>query len=161
MLGKDHRETLATMYDLAAIYNRQGRNAEAEKLYKETLEIRRRVLGQDHPSRLGSVSMLASVYLNQGRYAEAENLCKETLKIQRRVLRHDHPDTVGSMYHLASVAALRGDRKQVLDWLAQAVDHGYKNADGIVNDDDLKSLRGDPAFEKLVDRARENAGKAK
>ena len=65
------------------------------------------------------------------------------------------------MYNLACVAALRGDRRQALDWLARAVDHGLKDADHMAKDDDLKSLRGDPAFEALVARARENAAKSK
>ena len=35
------------------------------------------------------------------------------------------------------------------------------DADGMAKDDDLKSLRGDPAFEALVTRARESSAKSK
>ena len=91
----------------------------------------------------------------------AEEFYKQTLEIQRRVLGQDHPATANSIYGLACVAALRGDRKQALEWLTQAVDHGWKHADHMAKDDDLKSLHGDPAFEALVARARENAAKSK
>ena len=87
-------------------------------------------------------------------YAEAEKLWRETLEMQRRMLGQDHPDTVSSMYDVACRAALRGDRKQALD-------HGWKEADPMAKDDDLRFLRGDPAFEALVARARENASKSK
>jgi pentatricopeptide repeat protein len=119
------------------------------------------VLGRDHPETLGSVQNLANAYSKQGRYAEAEKLYEETLEIERRVLGQDHPDTLASMYNLACVAARRGNREHALDCLTQAVGHGYKDADWMAKDDDLKSLRGDPAFEALVARARENAAKSK
>ncbi len=37
------------MHDLANVLDREGRYDEAEKLNRETLDIRRRVLGADHP----------------------------------------------------------------------------------------------------------------
>ena len=91
----------------------------------------------------------------------AEKLYKEALEIQRRVLNQDHPDTVNTMYNLSCAAARRGDREQALDWLTQAVDHGWKGADRMAKADDLKSLLGNPAFEALVARARANAAKSK
>jgi tetratricopeptide (TPR) repeat protein len=155
--GQDHWETLQAMHTLAGVYMSQERYAEAEKLCKETVEIQRRVLGQDHPDTLSSVhGCLGYVHYDQGRYAEAEKLWKETLEIRRRVLGQAHPDTLGSMYDLACAAALRGDRRQGLDWLTQAVDHGYSDAESMAQDEDLTSLRDEPAFEALLARAREN-----
>jgi non-specific serine/threonine protein kinase/serine/threonine-protein kinase len=66
-----------------------------------------------------------------------------------------------SMYNLGCLAALRGDRKLALDWLGQAVGHGWRGADGMAEDSDLKSLRGDPRFEALVARTREDAARSK
>ena len=48
-LGADHPDTLATMHNLANMYLGQGNYEEAEKLYRETLQIQQRVLGPDHP----------------------------------------------------------------------------------------------------------------
>ena len=49
-----------------------------------------------------------------------------------------------------------GDRAKTLDWLHQAVEAGYANADWMTKDSDLESLHG-PEFDALVERARQNA----
>jgi hypothetical protein len=56
----------------------EGRYAEAEKLDRETLDIRRRVLGPEHPVTLTSMNNLAIVLADEGRYAEAEKLDRHT-----------------------------------------------------------------------------------
>ena len=50
MLGADHPDTANSLNSLAALYFVQGRYAEAEPLFKETLEIMERVLGVEHPN---------------------------------------------------------------------------------------------------------------
>ncbi len=161
VLGPDHPETLRSMSNLAEVYENQGRYREAEKLYSETIEGERRALGREHPDALTSTVGLAAVYKMEGRYAEAEKLLREALEIQRRVLGQEHPDTLESMYGLACVAARRGDRTQALDWLRHAVEQGFKGSDPMAKNDDLKALRGDPAFDSLVARARGNRAKPK
>ena len=81
---------------LGWILTEQGRYAEAEKLQRETLDIRRRVLGPEHPDTLASVHNLAIVLYDEGRYTEAERLDRETLDIRRGVLGPEHPDTLAS-----------------------------------------------------------------
>jgi tetratricopeptide (TPR) repeat protein len=89
------------MNNLAILYRNQGRYDEAEPLYLETLEARRRISGDDHPHTLSSKHNLAVLYWNQGRYDEAEPLYLETLEARKRVLGDDHPDTLKSMNNLA------------------------------------------------------------
>jgi len=96
------------MVGLANLYWNQGRYAEAEPLYLETLETRKRVLGDDHPDTLHSMNNLAIVYLDQGRYAEAEPLHLETLETRKRVLGDDHPNTLASMNNLANLYLNQG-----------------------------------------------------
>lgn len=158
ILGDDHPRTLEAMNELAFLFDDQGRNAEAEKLYSETLEKRRRVLGEDHPSTLSSMNNLANIYAVEGRHAEAEALFLESLGRVRRVLGENHPDVSNTLYNLGCLASLRGDRKGALDWLGQAVTHGYSHWDVMAKDSDLKRLHGDPAFDAIVARARKNAG---
>jgi Flp pilus assembly protein TadD len=76
VLGKDHRETLTRVNNLASMYNALGRGREAEPLYRRALEGRLRVLGEEHIDTLTSVNNLAALYYGQGRYAEAEPLFK-------------------------------------------------------------------------------------
>ena len=49
------------MNNLANVLDDEGHYAEAEKLYRETLDIRRRVLGPEHPDTLWSTNNLAVV----------------------------------------------------------------------------------------------------
>jgi tetratricopeptide (TPR) repeat protein len=146
------------MNELAFLFDDQGRNAEAEKLYSDTLERRRRVLGEDHPSTLSSMNNLANIYAVEGRHAEAEALFLKSLEKVRRVLGENHPDVANTLYNLACLSSLRGDRQGALDWLQQAVTHGYSHWDVMARDSDLKRLHGDPAFDAIVARARKNAG---
>jgi hypothetical protein len=62
---------------------------------------------------------------------------------------------------LGCVAARQNHRAQAFAWLTQAADHGLKDADHVANDADLISLRGDPAFDALVARVRENEAAAR
>jgi CHAT domain-containing protein/tetratricopeptide (TPR) repeat protein len=98
--------TLTSRNALAFLYRAQGRNAEAEKFYKETLSARQMVLGLNHPDTLQSLNNLAVLYLAQARYAEAEPVFREVLAKQREVLGIRDFDTIATLNNLASV--LRG-----------------------------------------------------
>ena len=65
------------MYDVAGTVDAQGRHAEAEKMYRETLELWQRVFGNRHLRTRQSMSSLADVLSAQGKREEAEELRKE------------------------------------------------------------------------------------
>ena len=73
---------LASLNNLAGLYESQGRYSEAEPLYRLALEKRRAVLGEKHPDTLSSVNNLAGLYRAQGRYSEAEPLYRLALEKQ-------------------------------------------------------------------------------
>jgi tetratricopeptide (TPR) repeat protein len=102
----------------------EHRNDEAEKLLRETLDIRHRVLGPDHRDTLMSMNNLANMLFLEGHYADAEKLEREALAIQRRVLGPDHPDTAMSTYNLGGIALHKGKPDEALSLLREAVDHG-------------------------------------
>src|SRR5437899_9245258 len=104
-------------------------------------------MGNDNPHTFGTMRNLADVYRAQG-----------ALDRERHVLGEDHSDTAGTLYSLGCLSALRGSRVEALDWLGQAVAHGYAHVDTMAGDSDLRHLRGDPAFESLVARTRKNSG---
>jgi hypothetical protein len=60
--------------NLGSTYRNQGRWKEAEDLFVQVMETRKRVLRQEHPSTLTSIANLASIFSNQGRWKEAEDL---------------------------------------------------------------------------------------
>ena len=51
----------------------EGKYADAEKLNRQTFDVRSRVLGAQHPETLLSTYNLAGSIHDQGRLAEAEN----------------------------------------------------------------------------------------
>ena len=53
--GKEHNITADCLFNLAMLYDNQGRYDEAEPLYKRALLIEEKVLGSEHP-RHGDIS---------------------------------------------------------------------------------------------------------
>ena len=160
ILGEDHPDTLRSMGAVANCLVHEGHYAEAEPLFREALDKSRRVLGEDHRRTLGRKADLARNVGYQGNYVEAGLLFQEVLETQRRFLGEDHPDLGDTMYDIACLASLRGDRAKAIDWLNQAVDHGFGDAKGMAEDDDLKPLHGSPEFEAILAAARKNEEQA-
>ena len=161
VLGDDHPETASTLNDFATMYDLQGKYTEAEPLYRDAYERHRRVLGPDHLRTLQAQTNLANMASVQGRYGEAETLLRDALDRERRLLGENHSETVNTIYNLACLSARKGDRAAAIDWVQQAVAHGWSAADQLADDEDLKPLRGLPAFQAAVGRARENAAEEK
>src|ERR1700678_1176668 len=67
----------------------------AEKLFVQVMDMRKKLLGVEHPDTLKSMANLAITYQNQGRWNEAEQL------MSRKLLGAEHPDTLTSMANLA------------------------------------------------------------
>ena len=89
------------MANLASTFWNQGRWKEAEELFVQVMETRKRVLREEHPDTLTSMANLASTYRNQGRWKEAEELFVQVMETRKRVLGEEHPDTLTSINSLA------------------------------------------------------------
>ncbi len=79
----------------------QAQYAEAEPLYKQSLEVRRVAVGEQHPDYATSLNDLAVLYWAIGRYAEAEPLYKQSMETWRVALGEQHPDFARSLNNLA------------------------------------------------------------
>lgn len=123
---------------LAARLHRAGQGFLAEFL---EVALRHRPLNVDALAELGHV------YTSLGRH-------REGLEVDRRLVRLV-PDNPTVHYNLACSLALVGDREEALTALEAAVEHGYVDVDFLLQDEDLKTLRGDPRFLELVERLRE------
>jgi Flp pilus assembly protein TadD/sugar lactone lactonase YvrE len=53
-------------------------------------------------------------------------------------------------YNTACCHALLGEKDAALEWLQKALDLGFRNLRQMRDDDDLRSLRDDPRFQKMV-----------
>ncbi|KAI0098744.1 kinesin light chain 1 [Nemania sp. FL0031] len=92
-------QTVGESYRLLGKYN------EGAKLYRQTLELRRKNLGRLHPSTLATINNLAKILIldSQGNYEEAKCLLQQVLEMREHVLGKMHADTLTSMNNLALV----------------------------------------------------------
>ncbi|MEA2544454.1 MAG: eukaryotic-like serine/threonine-protein kinase, partial [Acidobacteriaceae bacterium] len=155
VFGPDDLRTLFAMSRLAWTLQREGRLAEAENLQRSVLDIQRRVLGPENPGILFSLESKAIYISLQGHYNSAEKLFREAIKIASKT---NEPSELGTAwYAFACGAAVTGHRNEALEYLANAVDHGFAASRWMNTDSDLQSLHSDPRFEALVAKARQNA----
>src|SRR5207244_1482064 len=88
----------------------QGKYTDAERLFREALEMKRRLYPkQDHPSLATSLNNLALVLQDQRKHADAETFSREALAMNRRLYaKQDHPDLAASLNNLAGVLQAQG-----------------------------------------------------
>lgn len=111
-LGPEHPQTLASLNNLAALYQDQDRYREAEPLLQRALAARSRVMGADHPTTRQSAADLAVLYSGQGRYAEAEPLLQQMVAADQQRLGPDHLSTLMSLNTLALLYRDQGRYEQ-------------------------------------------------
>jgi serine/threonine protein kinase len=114
--SKDIRTGLSTdpevqaqmMNVMGGVYDNLGLYPQAQSLFTDAVQIRRRVLGPENPETLRSMNRMSGVLREQGHYPEAEKLERDTLDIQRRVVGSEHPDTLASISQLAAILYYEG-----------------------------------------------------
>jgi tetratricopeptide (TPR) repeat protein len=89
------------LHNLAECSRITGKYAEAEAMYRQTLQLKETLLGKDHPDTLMSMMGLATSLSQYGKYTEAEAMDRQTLQLRETVLGKDHPDTLMSINNLA------------------------------------------------------------
>ncbi|KAF1965815.1 HET-domain-containing protein [Bimuria novae-zelandiae CBS 107.79] len=118
----DDKDRLDLSWKCAMALYRDGRYEEAEELFVQVMETRKRVLGEEHPDTLTSMANLASTYRNQGRWKEAEGLFVQVMETRKRVLGEEHPDTLTSMANLASTYRNQGRWKEAEGLFVQVME---------------------------------------
>jgi tetratricopeptide (TPR) repeat protein len=116
-----------------------GRYNEAEILFDEGMDTRKRVLGPEHPHTLSSIVVLALTYWNQGRWKEAEELGVQVMETRKRVLGPEHPHTLTSIGNLASTYWNQG-RLEEAEELEVQVMEPRKRVLGLEHLDTLTSM---------------------
>ena len=161
-LGPEHIQTMRLIFSLSAILGDEGKYAESEKLNREALDLSRRIQGPEDPGTIGMMSALADTLSDEGRYVEAEQVAQQALDISLRINGPNHPITAGLTYNLGCLAALLNKPDLALTLLHDALRSGprQKTLLNIANDGDLKSLHGNPEFDKIVAEANQRAAAA-
>jgi eukaryotic-like serine/threonine-protein kinase len=149
VLGPEHPSALVCQSNLARDLIGEGRYAEAEKIAREAFDAELRTLGPQHPYTLDTLQQLGIAMAHDGRYAEASKLFRDAIEKQDRSSK-GQGNRFSVWYSFASVAAVGKRPNEALQYLREAISRGYKDADGLMSDDNLKSLRPSPGFQVLV-----------
>jgi serine/threonine protein kinase len=78
-------ELLKSMHNLAYALHFDGKKGQAERLYRETLAKRQKILGKENMDVTSTMFFLAILLGEQERYAEAEDLMQQTIDIRTKL----------------------------------------------------------------------------
>jgi eukaryotic-like serine/threonine-protein kinase len=149
VLDPDDVDLWNTKVNLAAVLLEEHRATDAEPLARGAYETFGRLLAPDHRFSLYALFAYARALAMQGRNDEANALY--VAKIDK-LAKLPNVDASGVWYDFARLAALAGHADDAFDHLERAVSFGYKDAVSMRADDDLKSLREDARFARLIQR---------
>jgi tetratricopeptide (TPR) repeat protein len=122
--GENNPNSLGQKSNLAQLFARQGKWAEAKALELEVLEIRKRTLGMDNPTTIQCLSSIGWVYSQQeDRLQEAKTIQLEVLERRMRVQGAAHPATIGIIGNLAETLSKLGEMKEARRYARMAL--GY------------------------------------
>jgi tetratricopeptide (TPR) repeat protein len=85
--GTEKREALLDAIEsLSSLYADQSKLAEAEQMYKQTLQGKKEAFGSTHPSTLDTINNLGVLYQKQDKLSEAEQMYKQALQGYKETL---------------------------------------------------------------------------
>ncbi len=102
--GPYDRDVAGALNNLAQLYGDQGKDAEAEPLFKRALAIMEKLNADIAPE----LNNLAALYQRQERYADAEPLFKRALAIREQSLPPGHPELGKYLNNLATLYEKQG-----------------------------------------------------
>ena len=118
----DEKAKQDLLFNVGESFHVMGKYQEAERMYRQALELKEKVLSQEHPDTLASMNNLAVVLDKQGKYEEAEQMYRQALELKEKELVKEHPDTLGSMNNLAIVLDKQGKYEEAEQMYRQALE---------------------------------------
>ena len=94
--------------ELASLYAKQHKYAQAELLFQRSLGVSVAALGSDHPDVAIVLKNIGILKASQRQYAEADLLLSQSLSLTNRVLGHEHPIVAVTMRTIAVFQAIQG-----------------------------------------------------
>ena len=122
LVSEAHPNTLIFINCLGVLRTKQKQYEEAEAIFEEVLEARKRRLGPDHPSTLETINDFGVLRREQKRYNEAESLLRQALDARQNELGTDHPACFESMHELAVLYKEQGDYDKSEPLLLKAIE---------------------------------------
>jgi len=121
-IPEDPSEKSIYLMKIGNLYDFNGCYREAEPLFKQALEVRRKIYGENHPDVATSLNNLAEVYSKEGKYNEAEPLHKQALEIFRKIYGEYHPYVAHLLNNLAEVYSKEGKYNEAEPLLKHALE---------------------------------------
>lgn len=108
----DIQEAAELLANVGRYLHKQAKDIEAERLHKQALAIRRKILGDDHPDVASSLKNLADVYSALRKYSDSERFHLEALAIREKAYGPEHADIAHSLNNLAIVYRIMGNHRE-------------------------------------------------
>lgn len=108
-MGAGHPRIAAALNDLGEIFRAQGRYAEAEPLFRQSLAQSEEALGPWHLQVAHTLHNLAALCGGQEKSEEAERYYRRALEIGERILGPEDSSLAASLNNLALLYKTRGD----------------------------------------------------
>ena len=139
-LTQEQSATPAAMSNLANIHRDRGEFQKAAALYKEALEICKRVFGNEHKFTFALMNNLALTLRDLGELPDARALQEKVLISCSRVLGEEHPDTLATINNLAVTLFDMGEFSAAQAMMEQAL-AGYRKIFGDQHPNTLPSQK--------------------
>jgi hypothetical protein len=105
-------------------------------------------MGPQHPYTLGALQQLGTAMAHDHRYPEARKLFRDVIEKQDNSKGQGNRFSV--WYSFACVAEAANHPDDALQYLREALNRGYKDADALMADNSLKNLHPNPKFQELI-----------
>nr|WP_279382668.1 serine/threonine-protein kinase [Acanthopleuribacter pedis] len=114
-LGPDHLRTLQVKANLASVYSKLGRTAQALAEMEQAVAVVHAKLGDNHPMATTFLVGQGNLAFKAGRFDTSRTAFEEALRIRRKVLGPDHPDTTTVKNNLAVLLRRQGEFEAAFD----------------------------------------------
>jgi tetratricopeptide (TPR) repeat protein len=120
--GKEPSPDLAeALNDLGVLLERNGDNDGAERFYRESLAMNRRLYGDKHPEVAAGLFAIASVLWDKEDLEGAEALYEQSIAMRRELQGESDPQLGEALFNLASVQYDRGEAREALANMRQVL----------------------------------------
>ena len=101
LLGTQHPIYAKSLSNLALMHESLGGYDQAERLYRQALDIIKPTLGEQHPAYATGLNNLAALCEVVGDFAQAERLFRQTLELRKQSLGEEDSDYATTLNNLA------------------------------------------------------------
>jgi len=109
-----HPDLAEVLNDMGLLYYESGSLEQAERFYRESLTMNRRLLGDRHPEIANGLENVAMTLQDRGDLAAAELLYRESIDLRRDLLGPNHPEVGRTLLNLATLKYDRGHTREAL-----------------------------------------------